>query len=240
MTIDSLGKSAFGNTLCGAKVFQTSSSLSSCTKECRVRYRDFEGTTLLVCDTPGMFDTVIDLKDTKKEICRPLERMVSPGPHAFLIVLKAGQRFTEEEQKTIDYINEMFGSSAAKYCILIITREEDILNDDKTIDEYLQEANEPLKRLVAQCGNRYLAINNFSSQPERDEKVRRLIKMVRNMLKENQTPYYTNEMFQQAEKEFAEQEIEALNSIQAQTKEQIRELREEVRLIYYFEFHQFM
>lgn len=153
--------------------------------------------------------------------------MVSPGPHAFLIVLSAG-RFTEEEQRTIEYINEMFGSDAGKYCILILTREDDILNDEKTVDQYLQEASEPLKRLVKQCRNRYLAINNRASQVERDEKVRQLIGIVRNMLRENESPYYTNEMFQQAEKEFQEKETQALNLIQAQTEARMQNLREEV------------
>jgi hypothetical protein len=159
--------------------------------------------------------------------------MVSPGPHAFLIVISVSNRFTEEEQKTIEYINEMFGSDAGKYCILTITREEEILNDDKTVDQYLQEADEPLKRLVAQCQNRYIGINNHAAQTERDEKVRQLVNMVRNMLKENKTPYYTNEMFKQAEKQFEEKEIEILNKIKAQTEAQMQNLREEVRLTHF-------
>ncbi|CAF4160273.1 unnamed protein product, partial [Rotaria sordida] len=153
--------------------------------------------------------------------------MVSPGPHAFLIVLSAAHRFTEEEQKTIEHINDIFGPDASKYCILVITREEEILNDDKTIDQYLQDADEPLKLLVAQCQNRYIAINNRSSQIKCDEKIRQVIKIVRNMLKANKTPYYTNEMFKQAEKEFEEKEIKALNLIKAQTEAQMRDLREE-------------
>jgi predicted Zn-ribbon and HTH transcriptional regulator len=159
--------------------------------------------------------------------------MVSPGPHAFLIVISAAHRFTEEEQKTIEYINEMFGSDAGRYCILIITREEEILNDDKTVDQYLQESDEPLKRLVAQCQNRYIAINNRSEQTERDAKVRQLVNIVRNMLKENRTPYYANEMFKQAEKEFEEKEIETLNKIKAKTEAQMQNLREEVRITHF-------
>ena len=185
--VDHLGKSSVGNSFCGAKVFQTSSASSSCTKQCLVRYREFEGTIFFICDTPGLFDTSKTLDDIKKEICRPLKGMVSPGPHAFLIVLSAAHRYTEEEQKTIEYIKEIFGSDAGKYCILIITREDDILNDEKTVDQYLQEAEEPLRRLVTQCGNRYLAINNRSSQIERDEKLRQLIRIVRNMLRENKS-----------------------------------------------------
>ena len=224
-----LGKSSYGNSLCGFKVFPTSSSSSSCTKECRVRYRDFEGTNLIICDTPGIFDTKTDLKDIKKEIIRPLHRMVSPGPHAFLIVLSAAHRFTEEEQKTIDIISETFGSNASKFCVLIITREDDILNDDKTVEQYLQEADEPLKRLMIQCQNRYVAINNRSTQSEHDEKIRQLVNIVRTMLTENQIPYYTNEMFEQAENEFRQREIEGLNMAQAQIEPQIQQLPDDVK-----------
>lgn len=172
----------------------------------------------------------MNLEKLKKEICRPLEKMISPGPHAFLIVLSAAHRFTEEEQKTIEYINEMFGSDAGKYCILIITREEDILDDGKTVDQYFQESDKPLKHLLAQCQNRYLAINNRSGKVEHDEKVRQLVNIVRNMLKDNNAPYYTNEMFKQAEKEFEEKEIQTLNKIKMETEAKMEDLREEVRL----------
>lgn len=134
----------------------------------------------------------------------------------------------------------MFGSNAAQYCVVIITREEEILNDDKTVEEYLQE-NEDLKRFVARFHHRYLAINNFASQTERDGKVRELIQIVRNMLKENEKPYYTNEMFEQAKKEYQRKEVEALNLIQADTEARTRELREEVKIsIVFFEFHSLM
>ena len=41
-------------------------------------------------------------------------------------------------------------------------------------------------------------------------------------------------MFQQAEKEFREKEIQALNLIQAQTDAHIQNLREEVRLAHFY------
>ncbi|CAF1503229.1 unnamed protein product [Rotaria sordida] len=120
------GKSSVGNSLCAAKVFPTRSSSSSCTKTCPVRDREFEGIELIVCDTPGLFNTKMKLKDIKQEICRSLQTMLSPGLHTFLIVLSAAHRFTEEEQKAIGYINKIFGPNAHKYCILVIKREEDI------------------------------------------------------------------------------------------------------------------
>ncbi|CAF2954507.1 unnamed protein product, partial [Rotaria sp. Silwood2] len=193
-------KSSFGNTLCGRQAFSTSSGSSSHTRRSCSADRIFDGTNIIIFDTPGLFDTHADFSVIKQKICDAVTKIASPGPHAFLIVVSAG-RFTDEEQKTVQLINDMFGKDAGKYCILIITREDDILYEGSTIKEYIERSTKPFKDLVAQCENRYLAMNNRAGKEERDDKVRTLITIVRQMLDNNQTPFYTNEMFIKAEEE---------------------------------------
>ncbi|CAF4199895.1 unnamed protein product, partial [Rotaria sordida] len=184
------GKSSVGNSLCAAKVFPTRSSSSSCTKTCPVRDREFEGIELIVCDTPGLFNTKMKLKDIKQEICRSLQTMLSPGLHTFLIVLSAAHRFTEEEQKAIGYINKIFGPNAHKY------------------------SDDPLQHLIAQCHHHYIGINNRAGQDERDEKIRQLIIMIQTLLQEreleflrlaqNEIELQKKEMREEIKKEFQE------------------------------------
>jgi hypothetical protein len=56
---------------------------------------------LIVCDTPGLFDTQHNLSVIKAQIGLAI-RMASPGPHAFLIHFKIGNRFTDEEKKQLN------------------------------------------------------------------------------------------------------------------------------------------
>jgi hypothetical protein len=56
-----------------------------------------------IYDTPGLFDTQDGHDVIKAEIDRAIQ-MASPGPHAFIILFKIGNRFTDEEKKTIALI----------------------------------------------------------------------------------------------------------------------------------------
>ncbi|CAF3302848.1 unnamed protein product [Rotaria sp. Silwood2] len=122
----------------------------------------------------------------------------------------------------------MFGKDAGKYCILIITREDDILYEGSTIKEYIERSTKPFKDLVAQCENRYLAMNNRAGKEERDDKVRTLITIVRQMLDNNQTPFYTNEMFIKAEEELRQREEAVLAQVNTEIEAKKQALRDEV------------
>lgn len=162
---------------------------------CRVGYRPFDGIDLMLCDTQGLFDTESDPSVVKADIKHAVD-MVHPGPHAFLIHFKIGNRFTDEEQKTIEQIQDIFGQDASKYCILILTGEDNLIHNDETIEGYLKTAAPGLKRLLAQCQNRYIAFNNRAQQGEIDDKIRQLLKIIQNMLADNQTAYYSKEQLQ--------------------------------------------
>ena len=166
----------------------------------------------MIYDTPGLFDTQDNHAAVKAEIGRAIY-MASPGPHALLILFKIGNRFTDEEKKTIEKIREMFGKDAHKFCILVLTGEDNLFCDDTTVKDYLDTADSGLKQLLEQCQNRYMTINNRSSQQEIDEKLRKeLLKMIETMLAENQTCYYTNEQFLKAEQELQEREKQRIET----------------------------
>jgi hypothetical protein len=182
---------------------------------------------LIVYDTPGLFDTENDLNVIKTESGLAI-RMASPGPHAFLIHFKIGNRFTDEEKKTIEYIQDIFGEDAHKYCILVLTGEDNLIYDGGKIEDYLQNAESGLKRLLEQCHNRYIAINNRSQQEQIDEKVRQLLEIIETMLLNNQARYYTNEQFEKAEQELQEREKKQLEAEIQKREANEQVLREKV------------
>lgn len=147
VTLIDIGKSSLGNTICGRAAFSTSSSCSSHTKRCCPALRTLDGIEVIVYDTPGLFDTNVGFDVIKREICKAVTTIAAPGPHAFLIVLQVG-RFTNEEQETVKRISDMFGENAGRYCILILTRGDDLENDGITVEQYIAESTEEFRSLL--------------------------------------------------------------------------------------------
>jgi hypothetical protein len=184
----------------------------------------------MLCDTQGLCDTESDPSVVKAEIKRAVD-MVHPGPHAFLIHFKIGNRFTDEEQETIEQIQDIFGQDASKYCILILTGEDNLIHNDETIEGYLETAASGLKRLLAQCQNRYIAFNNRAQQGEIDDKIRQLLKIIQNMLADNQTAYYSKEQLERAAQLLQEREQAALEAKLIENEKLRQSLYEEVLII---------
>ncbi|CAF3134806.1 unnamed protein product [Rotaria sp. Silwood2] len=129
--------------------------------------------------------------------------MTSPGVHAFLIILRV-DRFSPEEKNTVDFIKTIFGAGAAKYCVVIFTR-QDQLEEGQTIDEFISSSDE-LQELVNSCGNRKLALNNKLNGEQLDRVTRGLLQIIDQMVQRNNGNYYTNAEYQRIEKERREEQ----------------------------------
>ncbi|XP_042605298.1 uncharacterized protein LOC109097078 isoform X2 [Cyprinus carpio] len=207
------GKSTTGNTILGNRRFQSRHSSRLVTTVCQKGVGEADGRSVAVIDTPGLFDPSL----TKEQVVEEIMKCVSlsaPGPHAFIIVLSVG-KMTPEEKDTLHMIKMIFGSKAADFCIVLFTRGDDLRG--QTIQQYVERCDE-LKKLISDCGNRFLVFNNTRIRDR--TQVTQLFSMIEEM---NHGQYFTNEMFEKAAISI-EQRMEMIEENERKNQAQFEEL----------------
>lgn len=91
------GKSSSGNTILGSKKFRSDCDFNSVTPETVSESATVEGRRVTVVDAPGITDEVLTPKQLSEEIMKSVV-VTSPGPHAFVVVVRIG-RITERDIK---------------------------------------------------------------------------------------------------------------------------------------------
>ncbi|XP_049334964.1 uncharacterized protein LOC103030849 [Astyanax mexicanus] len=214
------GKSATGNTILGTESFTSKVSMSSVTKECQIASGEVQGRSLAVIDTPGWFDTSMKDNEVETEVVKCMA-MCSPGPHAFLLIIKI-DRFTDEQQRTVELILETFRGNMADHTIVIFTHGD--LLEGEPIEQFISdEDDERVQHLVQQFGMRFLAFNNKDLNNQ--DQVTELLKKVDELLVQNENRHFTNQQIEMVEKvmQVLEQNQEAL------TAELIKRAKQDVR-----------
>ena len=225
-----LGKSALGNAILGQPAFKAKLSMVSETFVCLTGVRELSGRRVIVVDTPGLFDTSAEPKHIAQEIGKAVV-MSSPGPHCFIVTISARNRFTNEAQKTIDLLGQIFGGNVLDYCIVVFTNEDAITGNDMNFEQWLPQQTSRLPgldRLINSCRGRCMAIDSKSkSASELDLKVRHLVSMIDGMVARNHGRVYTNDMYKAAEaaaRQLEEEKLRAVAQEAAKIQNQIKEV----------------
>lgn len=224
------GKSATGNTILNGDFFKSTRSFMSITSECSLKEALRFGKHIQVVDTPGIFDNNFPSDEVKNEILRCVF-MSSPGPHCFLLVLGL-DRFTPEENESVNEFCTLFGNDVFRYFIIVFTRKDELDHDGKTLEQHLSTAHTDLRLILQKCNNRCIAFNNREKGLAREEQVKTLLNMIDELRKENREEYYTNELYLEAEDFLKQKEKEIEEKRERERMEEARAIELEVQTMY--------
>ncbi|XP_068509543.1 uncharacterized protein [Syngnathus scovelli] len=203
------GKSSLGNTILGQKKFLAKLSGSSVTRKCQSESTDraFDDDQkrmrkITVVDMPGFGDTHLSMEEIYTEMAKCLYH-AAPGPHAFLLVVPIG-RYTDYQAQAVNHLAKIFGDDAVKSHTIVLFTKGDSLKG-KEFDKYLEESPDGLRELIDKCGGRYHVFNNEENYGNATQ-VQELMMKVDKMVKESETEFYTNAMFEEAEAAMREEQ----------------------------------
>ncbi|KAK1877180.1 GTPase IMAP family member 8 [Dissostichus eleginoides] len=110
------GKSSVGNLLLGKEEFVTRERTS-----CSRRLGVVAGRRLAVVDTPGWWCD-FSAQDTSQLVKREIANSVSlcsPGPHVFLITIKASSSFSEKRRRAVEEHVALLGERVWSHCMVV-------------------------------------------------------------------------------------------------------------------------
>ncbi|RXN13474.1 GTPase IMAP family member 8-like protein [Labeo rohita] len=134
-----VGKSSTGNTILGRKAFTSEKSSTSLTQTVAVEDGDVCGLPVRVYDTPGFSNAEHGIYE---EVLQKCESTLC----SCLLVLRA-DRFTQEDERTVEKIEELLEEKHKDNTWIIFTREDELKERKKTMNTLIDE-NEALKKLV--------------------------------------------------------------------------------------------
>ncbi|XP_023198682.1 GTPase IMAP family member 2-like isoform X2 [Xiphophorus maculatus] len=152
-----VGKSSAGNTILGRKEFNSELSLVPLTLSSKKAEGEVLSRRVSVVDTPGLCSYVLTPEEVKAEIQRAVE-LSSPGPHVFLLTIQLG-RFTEQEKRGLEILQEILGPKVSKYIMILFTYGDRLEQTGIDIDEFVQR-DKNLQKLVRSCSGMYHVFNN--------------------------------------------------------------------------------
>ncbi|KAJ0804570.1 putative AIG1-type guanine nucleotide-binding (G) domain-containing protein [Helianthus annuus] len=143
----------------------------------------------------GLFDPSLDFEFIGKEIVKCIN-MAQDGVDAFLFVVSALNRFSEEEEAAISSLKTLFGRKVYDYMIVVFTGGDQLEDDDQTMEDFLCDSSEALKETLRLCRNRYVLFDNKTKdQTKRSNQVKELLLLVNMVSTMNGGKPYTNEIF---------------------------------------------
>ncbi|XP_059393547.1 GTPase IMAP family member 4-like [Carassius carassius] len=119
-----------------------------------------DGRRVSLVETPGWWKTfnLSDLSNISKlQLVRRIS-LISPGPHAVLIVIQADSAFTDTDGRFLEDYVQLLGPNVWTHTLVIFTRGD--LIKPENVEQNIQKDGSALKRLIEKCENKYHVFNN--------------------------------------------------------------------------------
>ncbi|TRY53888.1 hypothetical protein DNTS_000568 [Danionella cerebrum] len=213
------GKSATGNSILGREVFHSEASSDLVTRVCQEGAAVVNGRSISLVDTPGLFDRALKREQVEEQMMKSVS-LSAPGPHVFIIVVSLWG-IKQELRDTLDMITMMFGQAAKKFCIVLVTRGDELRQ--QTLQEFVDRRfDAELRSLKQEWRNRFLAFNN--RQRDQDQ-VTELLQMMEEVMESNQGKCFTSEVFEGAAISINRRE-EMLEENKRRNEDQVKEFED--------------
>lgn len=145
------------------------------------------GRSVLIVDTLGWWRN-FQLVDTAEFIKRKLQQSLSqcpPGPHVFILTVRADLFFDEGNRKAIEEHMGLFGEKIWGHTIVVFTQGESLKG--KSIEQHIANEGEALKWVLEKCGNRYCVYDNRN---DKSSQVKELLNKIDNVTYSNHGRYF--------------------------------------------------
>ena len=118
-----------------------------------------------------------------------------------------------------------FGDNVYKHFIILFTRKDDLDYDGITLEDQIQKAQEGLKTIIAKCNKRVIPFNNRAASPEKEKQVEDLLKMIDDMVCQNNGKCYNNDMYAAAEKLMQRRQDQIIKEREEKHEQEIKALK---------------
>ncbi|CAL1533397.1 unnamed protein product [Lymnaea stagnalis] len=184
------GKSALGNAILRRDIFESSGSTLSVTFKVDYDYAEFQDRIITVVDVPGVAENRLSSEKSTDHIMKSMEYAIKINPegyHAFLLVVKYGNRLTDEESNAIKFLRTIFGEDfVKKFCIIIMTCGDNFERDNRkkniTFLEWCENEKGEFQELLKECSRRIILFDSVTENKDKQYKqVAQLLKTVDNL-----------------------------------------------------------
>ncbi|GFN98290.1 immune-associated nucleotide-binding protein 10 [Plakobranchus ocellatus] len=164
------GKSSTGNSILGRKVFMTSGNVQSETTKVSWEVCEYRNQVIKVVDGPGVGDNRMTSEEGINLFMNAMEFAVmanTKGYHAFLLVVRFGGRFTQEDQDTIRLMKQVFGQDFVRnHCILVMTNGDNFERESEefgyTFQQWCEQQTGVMQTLMKECEGRIVLFDNVT------------------------------------------------------------------------------
>ncbi|KAL3861199.1 hypothetical protein ACJMK2_007251 [Sinanodonta woodiana] len=177
------GKSTLGNAILGAQIFNNEGvQMQSTTTHCQVgQKKTKDGKDLVVLDTPGLKDTKRKPEEIIEELCK-CTAITAPGPHAFCLVIRGDDKFTQENIDTLNEFCTFFGEEIYKYIIVVFTHKA-CMGKSTTTDDCLSALPDEFVTKFQKSGGKKIAIESTAEKKELKKQINELLNLIEEIFK---------------------------------------------------------